>query len=44
MAALDPADFQECVKVATGSARTWNNLTVAAEKELNEAEIPNTVL
>ena len=44
MAALDPADFQECVKVATGSARDWNQLTISAEKDLNQETIPNTML
>ena len=44
MASLEAKDFQEAVKVATSCARNWNNLTVEAEKELNEAEIPNTIL
>lgn len=43
MAALDPKDFQAAVKVATGSARNWNTLTVDAEKDLNE-ETVNTTL
>lgn len=43
MAALPPEDFQAAVKVATGSARKWNQLTVEAEKELNE-ETVNTTL
>ena len=44
MASLGDKDFQEAVKVATSCARSWNDLTVAAEKELNETEIPSTVL
>lgn len=44
MASLGADDFQECVKVATGSARTWNQLTVAAEKELNAETLPNTMV
>ena len=44
MASLEAKDFQEAVKVATSCARNWNNLTVEAEKELNESEIPNTIL
>ena len=42
--AISEMDFQEAVKVATGCARRWNDLTVEAEKELNEAEIPSTIL
>lgn len=44
MSSLSAEDFQEAVKVATGCARRWNDLTVEAEKELNEAEIPSTIL
>lgn len=44
MSSLSAEDFQETVKVATGCARRWNDLTVEAEKELNEAEIPSTIL
>ena len=44
MAALSEEDFQECVKVATGSARRWNELTVAAEKELNKDLVPSTMI
>lgn len=44
MASLSPEDFQEAVKVATGSARTWNQLTVAAEKDLNAETLPNTMV
>jgi len=44
MTALCDEDFQEAVKVATGSARDWNKLTVAAEKELNKETIPDTLV
>jgi len=44
MTALCDEDFQEAVKVATGSAREWNKLTVAAEKELNKETIPDTLV
>lgn len=44
MASLGAEDFKECVKVATGSARSWNQLTVAAEKELNAETLPNTMV
>jgi hypothetical protein len=44
MASLGAEDFQEAVKVATGSARKWNDLTVAAEKELNAETIPSTMV
>ena len=44
MASLSPEDFQECVKVATSSARNWNNLTVAAEEELNKDSVPSTMV
>jgi hypothetical protein len=44
MASLSADDFQECVKVATGSARDWNQLTIGAEKDLNQETIPNTML
>ena len=44
MASLSADDFQECVKVATGSAREWNQLTISAEKDLNQETIPNTML
>ena len=44
MAALSEDDFQECVKVATGSARDWNQLTISAEKDLNQETMPNTML
>lgn len=44
MASLSADDFQECVKVATGSARDWNKLTISAEKDLNQETIPNTML
>lgn len=44
MASLPADDFKEAVKVATNSARTWNTLTQAAEKDLNEETIPSTML
>jgi hypothetical protein len=44
MASLPADDFKEAVKVATNSARNWNTLTQAAEKELNEETIPSTML
>jgi len=44
IASLSPDDFQEAVKVATNSARNWNQLTIAAEKDLNQETIPNTML
>jgi hypothetical protein len=43
MSALSAEDFQAAVKVATGSARNWNQLTVEAEKDLNQ-ETVNTVI
>jgi hypothetical protein len=44
MASLGNEGFSACVKVATSSAREWNNLTIEAEKELNQESIPNTML
>lgn len=44
MASLPADDFKEAVKVATGSARNWNTLTIAAEKELNAETLPNTMV
>lgn len=44
MASLGAEDFKEAVKVATNSARTWNQLTVQAEKELNAETLPNTMV
>lgn len=44
MASLSADDFQECVKVATGSARDWNKLTISAEKDLNQESMPSTML
>lgn len=44
MASLSDNDFQEAVKVATGSARLWNQLTVDAEKDLNAQTLPNTMV
>lgn len=35
MSGLSKEDFSECVKVATMTARSLNNYTVAAEKDLN---------
>ena len=39
MAALSEEDYTDSVKLAVGYARTWNQRTVEAEKDLNE-EIP----
>jgi hypothetical protein len=44
MASLGNEDFQEAVKVATRSARTWNQNTITAEKELNAETIPSTMV
>jgi hypothetical protein len=44
MASLGADDFKEAVKVATSSARGWNDLTVTAEKELNAETIPSTMV
>ena len=44
MASLGEDDFKECVKVATGSARQLNTLTVEAEKELNQETLPSTMV
>ena len=44
MASLSPEDFQECVKIATQSARDWNQLTISAEKDLNQETVPSTML
>ena len=44
MAALDANDFQEAVKVATGTARNWNKQTIEAEKQLAEESMPTTIL
>lgn len=44
MASLPSEDFKEAVKVATGSARTWNQNTISAEKELNAETLPNTMV
>jgi hypothetical protein len=44
MASLSAEDFQEAVKVATNSARSWNQLTVAAEKEMNAETLPSTMV
>ena len=39
MAALSEEDYTDSVKLAVGYARTWNQRTVEAEKDLN-AEVP----
>jgi hypothetical protein len=44
MASLESDDFKEAVKVATSSARNWNQHTIAAEKELNAETLPNTMV
>jgi len=44
MAALNADDFQEAVKVATGTARNWNKQTIEAEKQLAEESMPTTIL
>ena len=44
MASLAEADFKEAVKIATSAARTWNEYTVSAEKDLNEETMPSTML
>lgn len=44
MTSLSDEDFQAAVKVATGSARDWNKLTVEAEKQLNKETIPDTLV
>lgn len=44
MASLAQADFKEAVKIATSAARTWNDYTVQAEKDLNAETMPSTML
>lgn len=44
MASLPSDDFKEAVKVATSAARSWNEYTVQAEKDLNEETMPSTML
>jgi hypothetical protein len=44
MASLSKEDFKEAVKIATSAARTWNEYTVSAEKDLNEETMPSTML
>lgn len=44
MANLPTDDFKEAIKIATMTARTWNENTVEAEKELSEESMPSTVL
>jgi hypothetical protein len=43
MANLPEEDFKAAVKVATSTARQWNNSTIEAEKELNQETIANTI-
>ena len=44
MASLSKEDYKEAVKIATSAARTWNEYTVSAEKDLNEETMPSTML
>lgn len=44
MACLPADDFKEAVKIATSAARTWNDSTVQAEKDLNAEILPSTML
>ena len=44
MASLSKEDFKEAVKIATSAARTWNDYTVQAEKDLNAETMPSTML
>lgn len=44
MASLPREDFSECVKVATLTARSLNDLTIAAEKDLNTDTISNEIV
>ena len=44
MASMAEADFKEAVKIATSAARTWNDYTVQAEKDLNAETMPSTML
>ena len=44
MACLPAEDFKEAVKIATSAARTWNDYTVQAEKDLNAETMPSTML
>ena len=44
MASLAEVDFKEAVKIATSAARTWNDYTVQAEKDLNAETMPSTML
>lgn len=43
MAALGEEDFKEAVKIATGTARNLNELTIEAEKDLNQETVNNTL-
>lgn len=43
MANLPEEDFKAAVKIATSTARKWNNSTIEAEKELNQETIANTI-
>jgi hypothetical protein len=44
MSSLPREDFSECVKVATLTARSLNDLTIAAEKDLNTDTISNEIV
>ena len=44
MGNLPSEDFREAVKVATGTARQWNNDTVAAEQELNTDTVDDSLV
>lgn len=44
MSAFSEADFKEIVKIATGTAKRLNNLTIAAEKELNLDTVTNELI
>ena len=44
MSSLPEEDFRAVVKVATGTARKLNDLTVEAEKELNLDTIPDELI
>lgn len=44
MSSLPKEDFAEAVKIATNSARTWNELTISAEQELATDTIPDDMV
>jgi hypothetical protein len=44
MSALPVEDFREVVKVATGTARKLNDITIEAEQELNLDTVSNTLV